>query len=283
MADLKISALTGASTPLAGTEVLPIVQSSTTKKVSIADVTAGRTVSMLSVQLTAATTATIYTNSVDGTDNKRLILAGAGAAGTNRAGYIISYGNDYSGSEGNIDFVAGVPGIAGSGVINFLTGGANAFKIDENKNLIQGTAAKGVNFTANTPAAGMTSQLLNWYEEGTWTPTDASGAGLIFTSTSGNCHYTRVGNQVTCIFNITYPTTADVTAMKITGLPFTSKSTSASVAGGYFSYQNTGLNLMILNETASKNFVVYVVSPLAVIGNNTLSTKILRGVITYQV
>jgi hypothetical protein len=28
------------------------------------------------------------------------------------------------------------------------------------------------------PAAGMTSQLLNWYEEGTWTPTDASGAAL---------------------------------------------------------------------------------------------------------
>lgn len=35
MADLKISQLTSASTPLAGTEVLPIVQSSTTKKVAI--------------------------------------------------------------------------------------------------------------------------------------------------------------------------------------------------------------------------------------------------------
>ena len=49
-------------------------------------------------------------------------------------------------------------------------------------NVIQGTAAKGVNFTANTPAAGMTSQLLNWYEEGTWTPTDQSGASLSFTT-----------------------------------------------------------------------------------------------------
>lgn len=35
MADLKISQLTSASTPLAGTEVIPIVQSSTTKKVAI--------------------------------------------------------------------------------------------------------------------------------------------------------------------------------------------------------------------------------------------------------
>ena len=35
MADTKISALTGATTPVAGTEVLPIVQSSTTVNVSI--------------------------------------------------------------------------------------------------------------------------------------------------------------------------------------------------------------------------------------------------------
>lgn len=33
MADLKISQLTGASTPLAGTEVLPIVQSGSTVNV----------------------------------------------------------------------------------------------------------------------------------------------------------------------------------------------------------------------------------------------------------
>lgn len=39
MADLKISQLTGATTPLAGTEVLPIVQSSTTKKVATDDLT----------------------------------------------------------------------------------------------------------------------------------------------------------------------------------------------------------------------------------------------------
>jgi hypothetical protein len=37
MADQKISALTSATTPLAGTEVLPIVQSGTTKKVSVAN------------------------------------------------------------------------------------------------------------------------------------------------------------------------------------------------------------------------------------------------------
>lgn len=39
MADLKISQLTGATTPLAGTEVLPIVQSGSTKKVTTNDLT----------------------------------------------------------------------------------------------------------------------------------------------------------------------------------------------------------------------------------------------------
>jgi hypothetical protein len=49
MADKKISALTGASTPLAGTEVLPIVQSGATVKVSAANITAGRAVSVASL------------------------------------------------------------------------------------------------------------------------------------------------------------------------------------------------------------------------------------------
>lgn len=45
MANTKISALTSSTTPLAGTEVLPIVQSSATVKVAVSDLTAGRTVS----------------------------------------------------------------------------------------------------------------------------------------------------------------------------------------------------------------------------------------------
>lgn len=52
MADTKISALTGASTPLAGTEVLPIVQSSATVKVSVANLTAGRAISATQLTLT---------------------------------------------------------------------------------------------------------------------------------------------------------------------------------------------------------------------------------------
>ena len=52
MADKKISALTGASTPLAGTEVLPIVQGGATVKVAVSDLTTGRAVSATQLTLT---------------------------------------------------------------------------------------------------------------------------------------------------------------------------------------------------------------------------------------
>ena len=45
MSNSKISALTSATTPLAGTETVPVVQSSTTKQVSVANLTVGRPVS----------------------------------------------------------------------------------------------------------------------------------------------------------------------------------------------------------------------------------------------
>lgn len=71
MADVKISALPAATTPLGGTEVLPIVQSGSTVKVSIADVTAGRTVNVAGLisagNALVGTTTTFGTFSVFGT------------------------------------------------------------------------------------------------------------------------------------------------------------------------------------------------------------------------
>ena len=98
-------------------------------------------------------------------------------------------------------------------------------------NFTQGTAAKGVNFTANTPAAGMTSQLLNWYEEGTWTPTVSSGSGTI-TSYTASGNYTRIGRQVTInvIISITNNGTG-ASDIRIGGLPFTAESTNYAGSG----------------------------------------------------
>ena len=56
MADVKISALPAATTPLAGTEVLPIVQSGITAKVSVSNLTAGRAVALGATTITGAAT-----------------------------------------------------------------------------------------------------------------------------------------------------------------------------------------------------------------------------------
>ena len=62
MADLKISQLPAATTPVAGTEVLPIVQSGTTSKVAISDLTAGRSVAASDITVTTALATTFDTN-----------------------------------------------------------------------------------------------------------------------------------------------------------------------------------------------------------------------------
>lgn len=60
MADSKISALPASTTPLAGTEVLPIVQSSTTRQVSVANLTAGRAIGATSIQFGAGSVLSVY-------------------------------------------------------------------------------------------------------------------------------------------------------------------------------------------------------------------------------
>lgn len=126
MADKKISALTGASTPLAGTEVLPIVQSGSTVKVSVANLTAGRAVSTGALSVVAA----------DATLDNAYSLKGKLAAGTavgmirrnssdqvaiDEDGYgaVIGFGGRYSFAGGG-DFTVGVGnvviGTSGKGV-----------------------------------------------------------------------------------------------------------------------------------------------------------------------
>lgn len=65
MADLKISQLPAATVPLAGTEVLPIVQLGTTKQVSIDNLTTGKAVSASSLAATTVTATTVNGTTFD--------------------------------------------------------------------------------------------------------------------------------------------------------------------------------------------------------------------------
>ena len=65
-------------------------------------------------------------------------------------------------------------------------------------NLVIGTSGKGIDFSANANAAGMTSELLTDYEEGTFTPTiSASSTNPTITYGSERVgRYIKVGNMV---------------------------------------------------------------------------------------
>jgi len=260
MADKKISQLTGASTPLAGTEVLPIVQSGSTVKVSAADVTAGRAVSALTYTSTVATgTAPLTVTSTTEVAN----LRAANATSADSANAVKS-----NATTGLLQ-VAG-PAAASTRVMttpdaNFTvarTDAANSFTGNQTLatgNLIQGTAAKGIDFSANTGAAGETSSLLNWYEEGTFTPvisgTSSAGTG---TYSVQNGAYVRIGKMVQYQIYIVLTAHTGTGDIAIGGLPFAAGTGHYPPAAVYVNNLalTAGYYPQIAVSTASTNFLV---------------------------
>ena len=118
-------------------------------------------------------------------------------------------------------------------------------------NLVIGTAGKGIDFSATSDGAGVdTSSLLDDYEEGTWTPTDASGAGV--TMIVQSCTYVKVGRVVHVYMYITFPTSTSNVGIAIGGLPYTARSdswvpcvfyTSAVTTGGYSRTGNPSISI----------------------------------------
>lgn len=99
-----------------------------------------------------------------------------------------------------------------------------------NGNLVIGTAGKGIDFSADSSAPGMTSELLDDYEEGTFTPAlqfGGASAGLTYFEQVGL--YTKVGNLVTATGKVYIDSVGSSTGnATIIGLPFTSSNASGT-------------------------------------------------------
>ena len=165
-------------------------------------------------------------------------------------------------------------------------------------NFVVSTSGKGIDFSANSHAAGMTSELLTWYEEGTWTPTytQTSLSGVTYLNRVGN--YTRIGRAVFITFNLTTTGTFTVGtgAVTVTGLPFTSKSDNTSHVGfANATRWNTapvsgqiGGSTTTINIFSTYNGTGPGTDPVNISGTNILSTdggnnNILRGSALYFV
>ena len=99
----------------------------------------------------------------------------------------------------------------------------------DNGNLIIGTSGKGIDFSVTSHPAGMTSELLADYEEGTWTPNQGSLTVVGTFSSSGI--YTKIGNTVYVKGKVEGTTSVAATSAAniCTNLPFTVKNGASSV------------------------------------------------------
>lgn len=242
MADKKISALTASTTPLAGTEVLPIVQSGTSKQVSVANLTAGRAVAALSY---ASTSGFNLNSSFTSANN----YVGCDNTAGNAATLWFRKGRDIG--TGSVDGV-GLDSLGTSGVVPFIVRGQPVYINDgtatnkfENGNLVIGTSGKGIDFSA-TPGTG-TSELLADYEEGLCTLGIAFGGGTTGITYGGRpISYVKVGSLVTVIGYIGLSNKGSSTgSATITGLPFT---TGSSANGGFAAVTLSAANLSFVGQ-----------------------------------
>jgi len=231
MADKKISALTAASTPLAGTEVLPIVQSGATVKVAVSDLTAGRAMAALSL-----TTATVQASNSGGLALKnsggttQMLLGGGG--GDN---ITLSVATNITPANAAVAISPTGTGTvtlnpATASTINNMSIGATTALAGRFTNVTLTTgnlivaSGQGIDFSA-TAGTG-TSELLNDYEEGIWSPTiiGSTVAGTV-TYDIRNTSYTKIGRLVHVEAYIVYSAGTGSGNLYIGNLPYTVENT----------------------------------------------------------
>ena len=193
------------------------------------------------------------------------------------------------------------------GFIRFVTksdGGGNAERMrvtsSGNVEITDGdlkisTSGHGINFSATSDSLGDTSEVLDDYEEGTWTPTLAySGSGSA-TLSEALGFYTKIGRMVHVIITVTVSAQGSGSGnVNLGGLPYTTSSTTGTRLNGTLTYvagfsdlnsqvnvyragASTHMELMMMNS----------INPTTAITNltrsNITSSTTIRGHATYYV
>jgi hypothetical protein len=151
MADKKISALTGASTPLAGTEVLPIVQSGSTVKVATNDLTVRNIRANATTGILQVTGPTAATTRVVTVPDANFTAARTDAAQTFTGDQTFS-------------------GTVQAAIVNAISGTGDVFLINAKTNDATAANNAGVGLRANSSATAANRFAQLWF--------DADGANL---------------------------------------------------------------------------------------------------------
>jgi hypothetical protein len=139
-------------------------------------------------------------------------------------------------------------GINTGGGQNYIYGSNHPIKFGINgTERLRILAAGGITFNGDTAAAN----ALDDYEEGTWTPSDQSGAGMSLTV--WEAFYTKIGRKVYVEIGFLIPSNSSSAVVSIGGLPYTSKSGNDNTGGFTLTGTNSGrLDYWLVNRGYTK-------------------------------
>ena len=197
-------------------------------------------------------------------DNKRLDIFDASG---HRSGTI-----NNSDSGANSLRISADPDNSGSStVIGFHIDGSEKAKVDStgdltisDGDLVIGTAGHGIDFSATGDASGATSELLDDYEEGSWTPDFQNRTSAAPNIQEGR--YRKIGKQVFAYMHLNFNATLTVSGsglLNIINLPFTSSSGHSVYGASSAIHMNNSfsvgtneafLNMLVPPNGTSANF-----------------------------
>ena len=117
----------------------------------------------------------------------------------------------------------------------------------------------GIDFSATSDGSGtMTSEVLDDYETGTWTPTIRAVSGNTFASlTTNDCKYIKIGNSVTItgyIHSIIWSDITNGSWLIMEGLPYATLANNYSAVS--FGFNNTNLTGGYVEATGNLYLVI---------------------------
>jgi len=175
---------------------------------------------------------------------------------------VISFGD----GTGTAAYRGAVAYVNSADALYFKAAGANKLRLDSD----------GLKFGSDTAAAN----ALDDYEEGTWTPTDASGASLSFSTIDKN-RYTKIGRFVMAHTRIDYPSTSNTSTATVS-LPVTpSTDCIASVTGGVVVEQNYDASVTLTAAVDGTNGARFRINGAGALQNQNLSGKSVRFTVIY--
>jgi len=143
----------------------------------------------------------------------------------------------------------------------------------------------GIDFHDYSTGTNISSNFLDDYEEGTWTPTALQGASGV-NHEAANCIYTKIGRTVTLQFEITNLSSPDGNTFNLGGLPFNSEQEGA----GSVMYNNVDIpgsrSQIVIYASSSSYLRFYALGDSttwqALIGTNLGTSFNMIGQVTYM-